>query len=45
MVELLNQVFGGLPNTNARAVVLTANGDHFSAGLDLVEHYQRTAMR
>ena len=30
MVELLNQVFGGLPKTNARAVVLTANGDHFS---------------
>ena len=41
MVELLNQVFGGLPKTNARAVVLTANGDHFSAGLDLVEHYQK----
>jgi len=26
MVELLNQVFGGLPKTNARAVVLTAKG-------------------
>lgn len=41
MVELLNQVFGGLPKSNARVVVLAAAGDHFSAGLDLVEHYQK----
>ena len=41
MVELLNQVFGSLPKSNARVVVLAAAGDHFSAGLDLVEHYQK----
>ena len=41
MVERLNQVFGGVPKSNACVVVLAAAGDHFSAGLDLVEHYQK----
>ena len=41
MVELLNKVFGGLPKSNARMVVLAAARDHFSSGLGLVEHYQK----
>jgi enoyl-CoA hydratase/carnithine racemase len=40
MVTSLAQVFSELPKTEARVVVLDAKGDHFCAGLDLVEHYQ-----
>lgn len=44
-IEELISVFSTLPKTGARAVVLRAAGDHFSAGLDLVEHHkqERTA--
>ncbi|CAG0910152.1 unnamed protein product [Cyprideis torosa] len=44
-IEELISVFSTLPKTGARAVVLRASGDHFSAGLDLVEHHkqERTA--
>lgn len=41
MVHLLNRVFGELPRTGARVVVLAATGNHFCAGLDLVEHYKQ----
>jgi enoyl-CoA hydratase/carnithine racemase len=37
-VEELVDVFTRLPGSGVRAVVLAAEGDHFSAGLDLVEH-------
>ncbi len=39
-VEELIDVFSALPRRGARAVVLRAEGDHFCAGLDLVEHHQ-----
>lgn len=44
-IEELIAIFSMLPKSEARAVVLRAEGDHFSAGLDLVEHHkqQRTA--
>ena len=44
-IEELIAVFSALPRCGARAVVLRARGDHFSAGLDLVEHHreERTA--
>ena len=44
-IEELIAVFSALPRAGARAVVLRGEGDHFSAGLDLVEHHreQRTA--
>jgi len=44
-IEELISVFAALPASGARAAVLRANGDHFSAGLDLVEHHkqERTA--
>ncbi|MEM8578076.1 MAG: crotonase/enoyl-CoA hydratase family protein [Pseudomonadota bacterium] len=38
-VEELITVFSTLPRRGARAVVLAAEGDHFCAGLDLVEHH------
>ncbi|MEO0939452.1 MAG: crotonase/enoyl-CoA hydratase family protein [Pseudomonadota bacterium] len=38
-VEELIAVFSTLPRRGARAVVLAAEGDHFCAGLDLVEHH------
>ncbi|AZQ68569.1 crotonase/enoyl-CoA hydratase family protein [Silicimonas algicola] len=38
-VEELVEVFSRLPRIGARAAVLTAEGDHFCAGLDLVEHH------
>ncbi len=38
-VEELIEVFSKLPRMGARAVVLRAEGDHFCAGLDLVEHH------
>ena len=37
MGELVD-LFTALPASGVRAVVLAADGDHFSAGLDLVEH-------
>ncbi len=39
-IEELIAVFSALPRTGARAAVLRAEGDHFSAGLDLVEHHK-----
>lgn len=38
-VEELIEVFSRLPRAGARAVVLRAEGTHFCAGLDLVEHH------
>ena len=37
-IEELISVFAALPGSDARAVVLRAEGPHFCAGLDLVEH-------
>ena len=37
-IEELVAVFSALPAWGARAVVLRAEGPHFCAGLDLVEH-------
>jgi len=44
-VEDLIALFSSAPRAGVRAIVLTANGDHFCAGLDLVEHHtaNRTA--
>ena len=44
-IEEIISVFTVLPRTPIKAVVLTAAGEHFSAGLDLVEHHkqERTA--
>ncbi len=39
-VEELIEVFSKLPRMGARAVILSGDGDHFSAGLDLVEHHK-----
>ena len=39
-IEELIEVFSKLPRMGARAVVLRAEGDHFCAGLDLVEHHR-----
>ena len=39
-IEALVALFSILPRSNARAVVLAAEGDHFCAGLDLVEHHE-----
>ena len=38
-VEELVMLFSVLPRAGVRAVVLAAEGDHFCAGLDLVEHH------
>lgn len=38
-VEELVALFTAVPRAGVRAVVLTAVGDHFCAGLDLVEHH------
>ncbi|WP_309665925.1 crotonase/enoyl-CoA hydratase family protein [Tabrizicola sp.] len=38
-VEELVTLFSTLPRSGVRAVVLAAAGDHFCAGLDLVEHH------
>jgi (methylthio)acryloyl-CoA hydratase len=38
-IEELIEVFSVLPRNGVRAVVLRAEGDHFCAGLDLVEHH------
>jgi (methylthio)acryloyl-CoA hydratase len=39
-IEELVTLFSGAAKAGARAIVLTAAGDHFSAGLDLVEHHK-----
>ncbi len=39
-VEELIALFSAVPRAGVRAVVLAAAGDHFCAGLDLVEHHQ-----
>lgn len=39
-IEELVSLFTAIPRAGVRAVVLAANGDHFSAGLDLVEHHK-----
>lgn len=38
-VEEMVSLFSTLPRAGVRAVVLAAEGDHFCAGLDLVEHH------
>jgi len=38
-IEELVTLFSGALRAGARAIVLTAAGDHFCAGLDLVEHH------
>ncbi|MDO5657558.1 MAG: crotonase/enoyl-CoA hydratase family protein [Paracoccus sp. (in: a-proteobacteria)] len=38
-IDELTEIFRLLPRAGVRACVLRANGDHFSAGLDLVEHH------
>ena len=38
-IEELIEVFSKLPRMGARAIVLRAEGDHFCAGLDLIEHH------
>lgn len=45
-IEELVSVFDAVGQSEVRVVVLCADGDHFSAGLDLVEHYEqgRTAV-
>jgi enoyl-CoA hydratase/carnithine racemase len=40
-IEELIDVFSALPRSGARAAVLRGEGDHFSAGLDLVEHHKQ----
>jgi len=39
-IEDLVTLFSTVPRIGVRAVVLAAEGDHFCAGLDLVEHYK-----
>lgn len=39
-IEELIDIFSTLPRAGVRAAILAANGDHFSAGLDLVEHHR-----
>lgn len=39
-IEELVALFTAIPRAGVRSVVLSANGDHFSAGLDLVEHHK-----
>jgi (methylthio)acryloyl-CoA hydratase len=39
-IEQLITLFSAVPRSGIRAVVLCAAGDHFSAGLDLVEHHR-----
>ncbi len=40
-IEELVSLFAMLPRSGVRAVVLAAAGDHFCAGLDLVEHHKQ----
>jgi (methylthio)acryloyl-CoA hydratase len=39
-IEELVTLFSTIPQSAVRAVVLAANGEHFCAGLDLVEHHK-----
>jgi enoyl-CoA hydratase/carnithine racemase len=39
-IDELIDIFTALPRAGVRAVVLRAEGDHFCAGLDLVEHHR-----
>lgn len=39
-IEELVTFFTALPRSGIRALVMRAEGDHFSAGLDLVEHHR-----
>jgi len=38
-IDELTEIFRALPRDGVRACVLTGAGDHFCAGLDLVEHH------
>jgi enoyl-CoA hydratase/carnithine racemase len=40
-IEELVDLFSALPRSPVKAVLLTAAGEHFSAGLDLVEHHKQ----
>ncbi len=40
-IEDLISIFSALPRSGIKAAVLCASGDHFSAGLDLVEHLEQ----
>jgi len=39
-IEDLITLFSTAPRSQVRAIVLAAEGDHFCAGLDLIEHHQ-----
>ena len=39
-IDELVDIFTTLPRAGVKAAILRANGDHFSAGLDLVEHHR-----
>ena len=39
-IDELVTLFSAVPRSNVRAVVLAAEGEHFCAGLDLVEHHE-----
>ena len=39
-IEELVEFFSKVPRAGVRAIVLAGSGDHFCAGLDLIEHYQ-----
>lgn len=39
-IDELVDIFATLPRAGVKAAILQANGDHFSAGLDLVEHHR-----
>lgn len=40
-IEELVDFFTAVPRSDIKAVLLTAAGEHFSAGLDLVEHHKK----
>ncbi len=40
-IEELILIFSAMPRSGVKAAVLCAAGDHFSAGLDLVEHHRQ----
>ncbi len=40
-IEELISIFSALPRSGVKAAVLCASGDHFSAGLDLLEHLRQ----
>ena len=44
-VEDLVTLFSNAPRAGARAIVLAGAGDHFCAGLDLVEHHGAAHVR